>query len=1364
MAATRARATLFGLVFALCASLSPAAASLTEAGALARQEPAGDRVLEPLRETAAAAQAPAPAREPPAHRAFTPWPAPSPQDGHLFVRTPEPPLVEPAVPETWMVLEDAGSVWSGPEGDLGRVDPAGARREVETVYEPASGRVLEERFGGGFGEDPLHAERFEYSSEGAIPWPTAETSLESVPGEPGLVETFRTSFGRDVFGRTLLERRSDGEEHLYLYDRGSEDLLRVRTGAGTEASYGRDGRGLPVKVVRPRGRGTTLYSWDLDGRQLVQTSATADGATQWQTTTTYDSTGRVAAMDYADGTREERTYFPDSQVATVTTRDGITLGYTYDAANRPQTVVPSGGAGTTLLDAGDAYSWDPLSRPTQLERGRPGVTGLDSELAVAYPSYDLASRPSAEVVGSRDFLAWSWDVFSRPSEVHLPAGPGRAAGGAFEGFSRSYDTLDHLASAAGLGVAGLSATPLGATWSWGGASRLYAMTTKGALGTGMRLGYHQGAGPQIPGQSPGVAPEASSAWKLGRLSWGAVGSAGPTAAPAVPWGDFGYGWRGDEGAPSDGAKVGRQVLGTAAGEAGVLAGLGWSWGYDAGVRLGEAVPGPGSLTGTPTETGGAPDPEAADRFTFGYGAGDELQERVREATGAVDRFTLGDYGRIAARDGAAFGYDPVGRRLEDDRFVYRWDWRGQLVSVEVKASWPDADGDGEPDVSPYAGQKVSYVYDARGRLERRLHEGVAAADGTRPFIEERRYVWEEDRLAAESAYGPSDTGENLRWRRTYVPGPSGLDDPTQVVMEVFQPGSPYSGEARTYTYLHDELGTIVGLVAEDEGTGSTDRARPPVPIRYRYTPYGEAHAETGPELLRARYRADLTEADTAGGTVTQAVADATVAAPGGVLLSWSIPLDEATLASGLAVEQLQAATGWTAVPAGELILGHRPDDGASTGDDSTNLRVVLASGWERGTSYRIRLTPVLADRLGRGYGQSQDLQWSIPAAPDTGSIPPVQYDQRFPTAYESYEAAGATAAGRFPAGQSRLFQGLWTDPVTGLSYARARWYDARNATWLSEDPLFDRDSPNLYAFVAWGPNLGTDPMGLDCLGIKGPLTCKDVRESFLSFGALKRSLRFGEGEVKGLGNTGKGLVHLAAHPIQSAKAVSQGAANLAVNWDRIDVEQVASHAVTAYVNADEDKQGEIFGETVLSTVLLGGVGNTAEVERAAALLEDAASIGKFGDELGEATAAGINEGAAEGVAEVTPRFEVPQSTVGIKTPYGVAIQEESAAAREALAQVRSGTMLYRQGTLGVQETTGAQFWSLKNPAVTPGFAAEMGMPGGAAPQVDWIMGGVLRESAPVITRTAPGLGGNAGGAMEAVVNPGAVASRWFYMP
>ena len=115
----------------------------------------------------------------------------------------------------------------------------------------------------------------------------------------------------------------------------------------------------------------------------------------------------------------------------------------------------------------------------------------------------------------------------------------------------------------------------------------------------------------------------------------------------MTWGDFGYGWRGSEGSPSDGAKIGRQVLATTD-SLGILGGLGWTWDYDNAVRLTEAVPGAGSVHGR-----APPSPLDSDRFTFRYGEGDELLERLREATAEVDTFDSGDYGRITARDGAA---------------------------------------------------------------------------------------------------------------------------------------------------------------------------------------------------------------------------------------------------------------------------------------------------------------------------------------------------------------------------------------------------------------------------------------------------------------------------------------------------------------------------------------------------------------------------------------------------------------------------------------------------------------------------------------------------------------------------------------
>jgi hypothetical protein len=132
-----------------------------------------------------------------------------------------------------------------------------------------------------------------------------------------------------------------------------------------------------------------------------------------------------------------------------------------------------------------------------------------------------------------------------------------------------------------------------------------------------------------------------------------------------------------------------------------------------------------------------------------------------------------------------------------------------------------------------------------------------------------------------------------------VPGLSGLDDATQVVVE-----NPGPGTTRLYTYLRDELGSVVGLIAEDESPSGAEGA-PPLPVRYVYSPYGEAMAETGPEL---------------------------------------------------------------------------PE---------------------------------------------------IPA-------PPVLFEHHLPLPYETFEASADAVGGRFPGGQSMLFQGLWTDPVLGLSYARAR--------------------------------------------------------------------------------------------------------------------------------------------------------------------------------------------------------------------------------------------------------------------------------------------------------------------------------------
>jgi len=122
-----------------------------------------------------------------------------------------------------------------------------------------------------------------------------------------------------------------------------------------------------------------------------------------------------------------------------------------------------------------------------------------------------------------------------------------------------------------------------------------------------------------------------------------------------------------------------------------------------------------------------------------------------------------------------------------------------------------------------------------------------------------------------------------------------------------------------------------------------------------------------------------------------------------------------------------------------------------------------------------------------------------------------------------------------------------------------------------------------------------------------------------------------------------------------------------------------------------------------------------------------------------------------------------QGPEAIETPYGPAEQSSTPEAQAALKQVKAGATVYRQGVFGKQNTTGAQFWSLKNPATTPSFPLRLGMPGGDA-KPDWIMGGTVAPESPVITRPAPGIAPNPGGDIEAVTPPDGVKDLWFHMP
>ena len=137
---------------------------------------------------------------------------------------------------------------------------------------------------------------------------------------------------------------------------------------------------------------------------------------------------------------------------------------------------------------------------------------------------------------------------------------------------------------------------------------------RGPVGTSSRYAYIG----QPDSLLPTDMPEYGDTWRLATINFGAgVDSTDTRLADENTWGGFGFGWRGTEGDPRDGAKVGRVVTG-----AGITDGMGWSWDLDVAMRLVEGHSGAGSyLMG---DSAGS-----VRSLGFSYGEGDQLEHMTR---------------------------------------------------------------------------------------------------------------------------------------------------------------------------------------------------------------------------------------------------------------------------------------------------------------------------------------------------------------------------------------------------------------------------------------------------------------------------------------------------------------------------------------------------------------------------------------------------------------------------------------------------------------------------------------------------------------------------------------------------------------
>jgi hypothetical protein len=118
-------------------------------------------------------------------------------------------------------------------------------------------------------------------------------------------------------------------------------------------------------------------------------------------------------------------------------------------------------------------------------------------------------------------------------------------------------------------------------------------------------------------------------------------------------------------------------------------------------------------------------------------------------------------------------------------------------------------------------------------------------------------------------------------------------------------------------------------------------------------------------------------------------------------------------------------------------------------------------------------------------------------------------------------------------------------------------------------------------------------------------------------------------------------------------------------------------------------------------------------------------------------------------------------TLRIDTPFGVATQELSDPALRLRSEVAGGRPLFRGGTIGRSATGEGQFWAPESP-LSPEYASRYGVASFTEP--DFVIEGTLREGTQFVTRTAPAVGSNPGGALEVVTEPNGVRVDSFHMP
>jgi RHS repeat-associated protein len=365
------------------------------------------------------------------------------------------------------------------------------------------------------------------------------------------------------------------------------------------------------------------------------------------------------------------------------------------------------------------------------------------------------------------------------------------------------------------------------------------------------------------------------------------------------------------------------------------------------------------------------------------------------------------------------------------------------------------------------GSSTSIPAEEDWKLEDRAE--ILAADGLPGAV---TFVWDPISDTLVAVFGSDGTP-----LRQIIQGGNGYDDPIEVA--VGENGAVHrlypvfeEAGAGTLQIILNQAGEVVSRTVQEGAYGEDEVGLAGAAVeRIEVTPSRNASGELTSVAVKIRISESIDPATVAAGARLE-----TIAAGGSVVRSWPAA---PTLFDNFTLGWTLTASEWSELTA------TGPVD--STGDPATTPRELAIS--------------VTATLRTTAWSQENGIlpppDWALATRPIHTSRHPFEYREPLAVLTTSLQTTGEALLFEAPAlsslaGQTTPatrfivasgFQALpFSEPATGLVYARARWYDPGTGTFLTPDPLGYVDSSNLYAFAGGDPVNRRDPTGETSLG------------------------------------------------------------------------------------------------------------------------------------------------------------------------------------------------------------------------------------------------------------------------------------------